>query len=179
MTRGNKIWAELLQLVPIVSLAFPFILHGSVDLARASTGFLVAALLTLPVSFLVLRAGQLLNPILVGAALWLWLGAAAFNLPLAGLAAWLTATQAFGLFVAAFAAGVGATVFSPFGFMACRGVDEPSVRRASVALLVVSALCCAWSWFFRHDIRLGGGAPFIVLNVVRRALCLRASSRTD
>ena len=175
MTRGNKIWAELLQLVPIVSLAFPFILHGSVDLARASTGFLVATLLTLPVFFLVVRAGQLLNPILVGAALWLWLGAAAFNLPISGLAAWLTATQAFGLFVAAFAVGVGATALSRFGFLACRGVEGRVARRASVALLVLSALCCAWSWYFRHDIRLGGGAPFIVLNVVRRVLGLRAS----
>jgi hypothetical protein len=178
VTRGNKVWAELLQLVPIVSLAFPFILHGSVDLARAGTGFLVAALLSLPVAFLVVRAGQLLNPILVGAALWLWLGAAAFNLPISGLAAWLTATQAFGLFVAAFAVGVGATVFSRFGFLACGGVEGPWARRASVVLLIVSALCCAWSWFFRHDIRLGGGAPFIVLNVVRRALCLRASRTT-
>ena len=175
MTRGNKAWAELLQLVPVVSLAFPFILQGSVDLARAGTGFLVAALLTLPVSFMVLRAGQLLNPILVGAALWLWLGAVAFNLPIAGLAAWLTATQAFGLFVAAFAVGVGATVLSRFGFLACRGVEGALARRASIALVVLSALCCAWSWFFRHDIRLGGGAPFIVLNVVRRVLGLRAS----
>lgn len=179
MTRGNKIWAELVQLVPIVSLAFPFILQGSVDLARASTGFLVAMLLTLPASFLVLRAGQLLNPILVGAALWLWLGAAAFNLPISGLAAWLTATQAFGLFVAAFAVGVGATAFSRFGFLACRGVEGASARRLSVILLVVSALCCAWSWFFRHDIRLGGGVPFIVLNVVRRVLGLRAASKPD
>lgn len=171
----SKAWAELIQLVPVVSLAFPFIVQGAVDLSRASTGFLVAALLTLPISALVLWSKQLLNPILVGTALWLWLGALAFNVPIPALAEWLTSTQAFGLFVGAFGAGLLATWLSPFGFLACRAASGELARRYSLGLICLSAACCAWSWAFRHDVRLGGGLPFILLNVVRRVLCLRAS----
>lgn len=171
----GKAWAELIQLVPVVSLAFPFIVQGSVDLSRANTGFLVAALLTLPVSALVLWAKQLLNPILVGTSLWLWLGALAFNVPIPALATWLTETQAFGLFVGAFVAGLAATLFSPFGFLASRAAEGTLARRCGLGLLCLSAACCAWSWVFRHDVRLGGGLPFILLNVVRRALGRRAS----
>ena len=77
-TEKNAVWAELIQLVPVVSLALPFIVQGSVDLRQAASGFVVAALLTLPVTAWVAARKQLLNPILVGTALWLWLGAAAF-----------------------------------------------------------------------------------------------------
>jgi len=171
----SKAWAELIQLVPVVSLALPFIVQGAVDLSRASMGFLVAALLTLPVSGLVLWSKQLLNPILVGTSLWLWLGALAFNVPLPALAQWLTSTQAFGLFVAAFVAGLAATFVSRYGFLACRAAEGAVARRYSLGLLCLSAACCAWSWAFRHDVRLGGGLPFILLNVVRRVLCRRVS----
>jgi len=173
-TTRNRAWAELVQLVPVVTLAFPFILHGTVDLSLAGTGFLLAAFLTVPVTFLVLWSKQLLNPILVGTSLWLWLGALAFNVPIAGLAAWLTSTQAFGLFVAAFAAGAVATLTSPTGFLAARGAPTSVARRYSFVLLGLSGACCLWSWFFRHDVRLGGGLPFIALNVVRRVLGRRA-----
>jgi len=176
---GNKAWAELIQLVPVVSLALPFIVQGTVDLSRASTGFLVAAILAVPISALVLWAKQLLNPILVGTSMWLWLGALAFNLPIPALAEWLTQTQAFGLFIGAFVAGLGATLLSPFGFLACRAAEAGVARRYGLGLLGLSAACCAWSWAFRHDVRLGGGLPFILLNVVRRALCRRAGARGD
>lgn len=172
---GNKVWAELVQLVPVVTLAFPFIVHGRVDLSLAGTGFLVGALLTLPISLLVLWAKQPLNPILVGTALWLWAGALGFNVPIAKLAAWLTSTQAYGLFVAAFVAGVGATLLSSLGFLACRGVEGALARRYSFVLLAFAGAAMLWSWVFRHDVRLGGGLPFIVLNVARRVLCRRAS----
>lgn len=172
---GNKPWAELVQLVPVVTLAFPFIVHGSVELSRASTGFLVAALLTLPISGLVLWSKQLLNPILVGTSLWLWFGALAFNVPIPALAAWLTSTQAFGLFVGALLAGIAATLMSRFGFLACRDAEARVARRYSLVLVGLCAACCLWSWSFRTDVRLGGGVPFIVLNVVRRVLCRRAS----
>ncbi|HEU5076974.1 MAG TPA: hypothetical protein VFU02_22445 [Polyangiaceae bacterium] len=175
MSAGNKVWAELVQLVPVVTLAFPFIVHGTVDLSLAGTGFLVAAISSLPLSLLVLWAKQPLNPILVGTAVWLWLGALAFNVPMPALAAWLTSSQAFGLFVGAFVAGVAATLFSPLGFLACRGVSGKLARRYSFVLLGLCAACCLWSWSFRQDVRLGGGLPFIVLNVARRVLGRRAS----
>lgn len=174
VTRKNPAWAELLQLVPVVSLALPFIVEGSVDLRRAGTGFLVAALLTLPVIAIVRIRQQLQNPILVGTALWLWVGAIAFNVPVPAMAEWLSQTQAFGLFVAALAVGLIATLRWRFGYVACPSSDTLWIRRASFALLVLTLVMVAWAWAFRHDIRIGGGLPFIALNVARRVLHLRA-----
>ena len=34
----NPVWAELVQLVPVLSLALPFVLQGAVDLSRAANG---------------------------------------------------------------------------------------------------------------------------------------------
>lgn len=173
-TRRNAVWAELVQLVPIISLAFPFIVEGRVDISRAGSGFLFGALLTLPVLTLVRWRGHLLNPILLGTDLWLWLGAVAFTVPVAPLAAWLARTQAFGLFVAALGAGIVATLFGPQGYVACASNDARFIRRASLGLLALTLVIVGWAWIFRHDIRLGGGLPFIVLNVARRLLARRA-----
>jgi hypothetical protein len=173
-TRRNAVWAELVQLVPIISLAFPFIVAGKVDLSRAGLGFLIGALLTIPISAVVVLRKQLLNPILVGAGLWLWLGAIAFAVPLAPVTAWLVQTQAFGLFVAALVAGLAATLVSPQGYVACHSSDQRWLRKASLGLLGFTIVILCWAWMFRHDIRLGGGLPFIVLNVGRRLLGRRA-----
>jgi len=173
-TDKNPPWAELVQLFPVISLALPFIVKGQVDISQAGRGLLVAALLTVPVTALVLYKKHLLNPILTGTALWLWLGALAFNVPVASLAAWLGETQAFGLFLGALLVGGVVTFASPFGYVACRSSDSGWIRRVSFGLLGLTVACAGLAYAFRHDVRLGGGLPFIVLNVVRRALSRRA-----
>jgi hypothetical protein len=172
--RRNPVWAELVQLVPVISLAFPFIMAGKVDLSRAGVGFLIGAGLALLVSVAVVLRKHLLNPILVGTGLWLWLGFAAFYLPVPVVKTWLVGTQAFGLFVAALLAGLGAMALSPWGYIACRSGDPRWNRRASIVLLGLNVLSVCWAWRFRQDIRLGGGLPFIVLNVARRLLARKA-----
>jgi hypothetical protein len=173
-TSRNPVWSELLQLVPVIVLAFPFILAGKVDLAQAGWGFLVGAILTVPISAVVVVRGKLLNPILVGTALWLWLGAIAFRMHVEPLAIWLLETQAFGLFVAALLVGVVATLFFPQGYVACSSSDAGWIRRASLGLLALTAVVVVWTWLFRHNVRLGGGLPFIVLNLSRRIVTRRA-----
>lgn len=173
-THRNPAWAELLQLVPIISLALPFILAGKVDLSRAAPGFLLGALLTLPISVAVLWRRHRLNPILIGTHFWLWLGLGAFYVPVPALRAWLIETQAFGLFALALVVGVVATVWFPSGYVACPSSDPRWTRRMSLGLLALTALIVVWAWIFRHDIRLGGGLPFIVLNVARRVIGRRA-----
>jgi hypothetical protein len=173
--RQNPPWLELLQLVPVISLALPFIASGQVDLSRAGTGMLIAALLTLPIGALVQWLGGIHNPILLGTALWLWLGAAAFNLPLPALEAALVRAQGFGLFAGVLIVGVATTWLSPHGFIGCRHDEPRFVRRTSLALLALAAIALGWSFVFRHNIRLGGGLPFIVLNVVRRVIVVRAT----
>ncbi len=173
-TSRNPAWAELLQLVPVIVLAFPFILAGKVDLAQAGWGFLVGALLTVPISALVIAKGKLPNPILIGTALWLGLGAIAFQMRVEPLADWLVKTQAFGLFLAAFLVGLVATFLLPHGYIACGSSDARWIRRASLGLLAFTAVIVVWAWLFRHDVRLGGGLPFIALNVTRRIAMRRA-----
>ena len=173
-TKKNAAWAEIVQLIPIVTLALPFIVRGSVDLSQASTGFMVGAALAVPITALVVAKKELLNPILMGTNVWLWLGALAFAVPIEALAQSLVATQAFGLFVAAFAAGLVTTWWSPHGYVACRSAQPRWTMRASLALLALTAVAVVWAWLWRDDIRLGGGLPFIVLNVARRGACLRA-----
>lgn len=173
-TSRNPVWAELVQLVPVIVLAFPFILAGKVDLARAGAGFLVGAILTVPISAVVVARGKLLNPILLGTALWLWLGAIAFRMHVEPLAGWLLQTQAFGLFVAAFAVGLGATFFLRHGYVACNSSDRGWNRRASLGLLGFTAVVVLWAWLFRNNVRLGGGVPFIALNLARRIVARRA-----
>jgi hypothetical protein len=172
-TKKNAAWAEIVQLIPVISLALPFIVRGSVDLSQAGTGFLLGAGLSLPITALVVAKKELLNPILLGTNLWLWLGALAFAVPIEALERWLVATQAFGLFVAALGAGIVTTLGSPHGYIACRSTQPNWTRRMSLALLALTTVL-AWAWALRADIRLGGGLPFIVLNVARRAACLRA-----
>jgi len=173
-TRRNPIGAELVQLVPIISLAFPFIVAGKVDISRAGPGFLVGALLAIVISALVVLRKHMLNPILVGTGLWLCLGAIAFHVPVPSLVTWLAHTNAFGLFVAVLGVGLAATLLSPSGYVACGSSDTRFVRRASLGLLGLTLVIVAWAWIFRHGIRLGGGLPFIVLNVARRVLGRRA-----
>ncbi len=175
-TVGNAAWAEAIQLVPVVSLALPFVLAGHVDLEQASWGFMLGAGLSVPISALVVARRQLLNPILVGTALWLWLGAITFQFDFRTLQAWYVDTQAFGLFVASLVVGVIATFTSRQGFVACRGAPRDWARKASLGLLAMNALMVGWAWWFRDDIRVGGGLPFITLNLARRLLMRRAPS---
>ena len=172
--RRNAVWAELIQLIPVICLALPFILAGKVDLARAGVGFLIGALLTIPISTAVVLRKHLLNPILVGTGLWLWLGFAAFYVPVPALVAWLVKTQAFGLFAAALLVGLGTMALSPWGYIAYRSSDPRWNRTTSLVLLALTLLIVVWAWLFRHDIRIGGGLPFIVLNVTRRVMARQA-----
>jgi hypothetical protein len=170
----NPIWAELIQLMPVITLALPFIVAGTVDMGEAGTGFLVGGVLAVVVTVLVEVKGHLSNPILVGTGLWLLFGALAFNVPIPEAAQWLSETQALGLFLAAFVVGVVATFRSRYGYVGCPSGDAAWVRKASLGLLALTAVCIGWGWVFRQDVRLGGGLPFIVLNVARRVLIRRA-----
>jgi len=165
--------AEALQLVPVVVLASSFIVSGEVDLSRAGPLFGVAAVLTVPITVLVRRADHALNPILTGTTIWLWVGAVAFLLPIAPLAWLYVETQAVGLFVAALGVGLWATLHSEAGYIGRRHPDPAWVRRWSLVLIGATLLMLAWAWAWRHDIRLGGGLPFIALNVGRRVVLAR------
>ena len=168
----NPAWAELLQLVPVVTLASSFLWAGEVELARAGPLFALAAALTLPVTALVVARGHVPNPILLGAALWLWLGAGAFG---AGVGAGaLAEARGAGLFACALGVGVALLFAAPTGYVGARHPDPAWLRRTSLVLLACTTLALAWAWAFRADLRLGSGLPFVALNVTRRVLVARA-----
>ena len=133
----NPGWAEGLQLVPIVTLAFPFIVRGEVDLSRAAGAFLIAAALTIPVTLAVLVRDHLLNPILVGTALWLWLGAVAFNVPADAAATWLTETQALGIFL--FSLGVQSLFLGLLAEIGIRTYHESQNKPIYIVREVINA----------------------------------------
>jgi hypothetical protein len=172
--KQNPAWVELVQLIPVISFALPFVLAGSVDLSRARPGFVVGAVLSVAVYGLVRATKHLVNPILLGTGVWLCVGAVAFGLPFEPVMARLIAVQGFALFFAVFGVGVLATAFSPHGYIGGRSDNPRAIQRASLALLGVTAVILVWSWVFRSDVRIGGGLPFIVLNITRRVLLRRA-----
>lgn len=169
----NPPWAEVLQLVPVITLAITFVTSGSVDLARVGPLFLLAAALTVPIQGLVWWRGRRANPILVGTALWLWAGALAFGVGVGPLAAVMGEAQATGLFVGALLVGVVATFASPAGYVGQTHPDPSWVRSRSLGLLALTAAIVVWAWVMRSNVRLGGGLPFIALNVTRRVLIAR------
>lgn len=169
----NPVWAELVQLVPVVVLASSFLVAGEIDPSRAAPLFLVAAVLTVPVTAAVVARGHVLNPILVGTAVWLWAGAAAFGIPVPALSGPIAAAPGAGLFGCAFVVGLGA-LFHPAGYVGARHPDPAWVRKASLGLLALTLAAVAWAWVLRADLRLGNGLPFVAVNVARRVLIARA-----
>jgi hypothetical protein len=177
VAQGTPAWAEIVQLVPVVTLALPFIVSGNVDLSEVSGNVLVAALLTIPATGVVMAKGHTLNPIALGTAVWLWLGSAALYLTLEPLRGWLLDAKGLGLFALVFLTGCAVTLGSDAGFLGYRGSSARARNRTSAVLLATSAGCVVWAWVFRHDVRIGGGLPFIVLNVLRRRLIARVRAR--
>ncbi len=165
---ANPPWAELVQLIPVIALAFPVVTSGRVDLPSMTQAFPAAGGLAIAVTLGVLAAGKRLNPILVGTDLWLLLGAIGFGLGVSPIADLWAAWQGFALF-ALVVPTLGVAMATPPGAI---GADGPRdwVRSRSIAVLSLSILALGWAWAFRHDVRLGGGLPFVVVNVTRRAL---------
>ncbi len=173
MSRLRPILLEAIQFAPILTLASTFVVTGEVDLDRAGTLFVVAAAGALVITVALVAARARLNPILLGTNVWLWVGALAFGIPLEGLAGVLAELRAVGLFACVLGVCGALTVVSPSG---CLGAEIAGRRRTllgSAIVLGLTAAALGWAWLFVEDIRIGGGLPFILLNVSRRILLRR------
>ncbi len=170
MSRARAITAEVIQFAPILTLASSFVVSGAVDLERAATLFVVAAVEAVAVTVAVLALRGRLNPVLLGTNLWLILGAVGFGLPVGPLAELLGRFQAAGLFACALLVGVALTGASPTGYVGVELSSRRAVLAGSAIMLLLTAAALAWSLVFVDNVRLGGGLPFILLNVSRRVL---------
>ena len=169
----KPILLEGVQFAPILTLASTFVVSGEVDLERAGTLFVVAAAEAVIVTAIVGAPRAPLNTILLGTNVWLVLGALAFGLPIEALADTLGRLQAVVLFGCVLAMGVVLALAAPNGYVGIELRDRRTTRLGSSILLVLTAAALLWSWLFVDDIRLGGGLPFILLNVSRRVLARR------
>jgi hypothetical protein len=179
MNRTKKIIAEVVQFVPIITLASTFIVKGGVDVNQAGTLFVISGFCALVITGILVFSKVMLNPILLGTNLWLLAGAAAFGIPLPALADLLSQTNGVLLFAAVMAVGIILTLFSPTGYIGMTGVDKATVRRLSLLLIGLTAGALLWSIIFKNNIRLGGGVPFIIVNITRRMLIRRAVKKME
>lgn len=163
---------EAVQFVPVLTLAMGFVLSGEIDLSVAASRFLVAALLSLPIVGALAWRKVNQNPILLGADLWLLLGAVSFNAPVPAIKDAMTATGGGGLFVGALLVGLGYTLARPEGYL---GAETPRTKALSAVLLVLTVAAAGWAMSRPDDIRLGAALPFIGLNIVRRVMGKAAS----
>lgn len=165
------------QFIPVITLASSFIVSGGVDLSRAATLFVISGIGAFVItSALIIRKIQL-NPVLLGTNIWLCAGALAFGVPVPALANVLAKAQAAGLFVCVLGVSVPLMIFSPAGFIGMPHPDPKTVRKLSLRLFVAAAVVFVWSIIMVDNIRLGGGLPFILLNVTRRMMMRRAAKK--
>ncbi len=177
MSKFKAFLLEAVQFIPVITLASSFIVSGGVDLSRAATLFVVSGVGAFLITVALVIKKVQLNPILLGTNIWLCAGALAFGLPVPPLAALLAKLQAFGLFVCV--AGISLPLFfSPTGFIGMRHPDVAVVRKLSFLLLAATVVVLIWTFFLMDDIRLGGGLPFILLNVTRRMMMRRNRPKT-
>lgn len=176
MKRPPEVVLELSQFVPILSFAVPFMATGSVDLAQAGGAFALATGLSVLVMGALRLLGHPQNPIHIATNLWLAMGAFAFAVPVPAVVAFYSEWGALSLFATVlvygfslWGTGVGG------GFLVGLGATEDQWKRLSPVLLGLTVVAIAWAWFFRDSLRLGGGLPFITLNIVRRALIKRTA----
>ena len=168
MSRARNALIEVIQFIPIISFALPFIAAGEVDLSAAGTAFYIAAALAVAVIGGLAARGVQQNPILVGSGAWLVLGALGFAV-VSPLEALISQTQAASLFAVILIVGVGATAATRGGFVGMPDAEPAVVRKGSIVMVVLAAAALGWA-YVAQDIRLGGGLPFILLNVIRRVL---------
>jgi hypothetical protein len=175
LSKSKKILLETVQFVPVITFAVSFVAAGEVDLKRASVLFVVSAVAAVLITvFLVIRKLSL-NPILLGTDIWLGIGALAFGIPVPQLAALVDHLRAAGLFACVLGLGLTLTWASPTGYIGMSHPNRRLVRDTSFLLLILTAGALAWSWINTDNIRLGGGLPFVLLNVIRRVIIRRAS----
>jgi len=174
MTKKQAVLAEIVQFVPVIILAFSFLVKGDVDLNRAASLFLISGSIAAVITVFLVLKKTLLNPILLGTNIWLVLGALAFSIPITPLAHLIGSLQAAGLYVCVFTVATGFTFGMRTGFIGMEHADATVIRRLSLIMLVFSGVVLVWSYVFVGNIRLGGGLPFILLNVTRRVMIRRS-----
>ncbi len=173
MPRPPEVVLELVQFAPILAFAVPFMTAGAVDLSAAGSGFVRATVLAVVVAVALLAWKHPRNPIHAATDAWLVGGAVAFNLPLEAIAGLYSTWGALSLFAVVAVWGAVRLATGRGGFLLGSGATAVQLRKLTPVMIGLTVAAIAWAWWFLGDIRIGGGLPFIGLNVVRRVLLKR------
>jgi hypothetical protein len=111
-----------------------------------------------------------LNRLLLGANVFLMVGALGFGLQIPFIVSLYGRTHESALFGAVFVVGLLTTFFTTAGFIEMPSLDRKTVVRRSGALLVVTAICMTLSIALKGNVMLGGTLPFVLLIVARQFL---------
>lgn len=159
--------------MPIIVFAVRFIVAGEVDLALAGGQLLVAAVLAVVLKAVLVWRRAVLNPLLLGVDLWLVVGAIGFNVPVPPIMDRMVVLGATSLFIAMGAVAAVMSFASRGGALGPDDLDRVFVQRASGVVVGLCVVAVWWSLWWSGDLRVGGGIPFIVVNVARRLLMRR------
>lgn len=173
MLKPKALLLEAVQFIPVISLASSFIVSGGVDLSRAAALFVISGIGAFVITSALIIMRVQLNPVLFGTNIWLCTGALAFGIPVPALASVLAKAQAAGLFACVLGIFLPLTIFSPAGFIGMPHPNRRTVRKLSLQLFIAATIVFVWSVIMVDNIRLGGGLPFILLNVTRRMMMRR------
>ncbi len=173
MKRPPEAVLELVQFVPILTFAVPFMTAGAVDLSAAGGGFLRATVLAVVVTVALHRWQHPRNPIHAATDAWLLVGAVAFSVPLEGVAGLYSTWGALSLFAVVALWGALQLATGRGGFLLGSAATPTQLRKLTPVMIALTLAAIGWAWWWLGDIRIGGGLPFIGLNVVRRVLLKR------
>jgi hypothetical protein len=152
------------------SFAIRFLIKGKLDMELASQLFIYTAAIALVITAFLIWRKHNLNPILLGANIWLITGGVAFAIPIPSLAALISELQVSGVFIFTIIVGRYLTSASNRGYIGISHSDPALVRKLSYLLLTLNSVVLAWSLIFRFNFRIGGGMPFFFLNVGRKIM---------
>ena len=174
MASSKAFLTEAVQFAPVITLASSFIVSGSVNVERAGTLFIITGIAAAIITAVLITKRILLNPILIGTNLWLFLGAVAFGVPFTPLARMMAEVQAGGLFSCTLGVGIVFSMIMDTGYIGMNHKNEALVQKLSAIMVGLTFFALVWSFMFINNIRVGGGLPFILLNVTRRVLIRRS-----
>lgn len=167
----------LVQFLPLSLFAAYAFWHGAPDDARWQQAFQLASVAAVVQLAIVLPQRRPVNRLVLAANAYLLLGGLAFFAQQWWFLRLYDGLRESAIFIVMLAVGIATTLGSRAGFVAAGGVPRRAVVRASIWLLVATAVALAISVVHRGDRYLAAVFPFIALAVVQRMMLYRLGRR--
>jgi hypothetical protein len=164
----------LVQFVPLSLFASYAFWNGAPDEQRWEAAFKLASLAALVQLAIVLPQRRPANRLVLAANLYLLLGGLAFLSHQWWFLRLYESLQEAAIFILMLVVGAAATWLSPAGFIGAQGQPADRVRRASLWLLLATAVALLMAARFSGDLNWAAVYPIIGLAVLQRWLLYRS-----